>query len=321
MRLVEILVVGGDRDALLPHVAFHLHAGVDAVVVGAEPDDREALAPFVASGRVRIVERPPGGDERAWRDALAEVAARELEADWVLDARADEFWWPRGATLKDPLEAMPQRYGIVQGLVRLFVPGGSAERFWQRMTRRQTLEPPAEPEPLPWALRPLFRADQRLRVHEGDSAGRIPLRAWYPFEVLTYPLRTVEQAERALAGREPRSTLDDEAKQAQRAGTLADSFGRIGHGRPLVDDTRVRDVLASLAGPSGSFALVEGESSPFRPPDLVDDAAYAVECAAVGEVDLPRLERYVSELEGRVAWLEQRFWPRLLRRITSLARR
>jgi hypothetical protein len=51
----------------------------------------------------------------------------------------------------------------------------------------------------------------------------------------------------------------------------------------------------------------------FRTPDIVDDAAYAVECAAVGEVDLPRLEEYVTELEQRVGWLEQRFWPRLLR--------
>jgi len=40
------------------------------------------------------------------------------------------------------------------------------------------------------------------------------------------------------------------------------------------------------------------------------DAAYAVECAAVVRVDLPRLEQYVSELEQRVGWLEQRFWPR-----------
>jgi hypothetical protein len=83
--------------------------------------------------------------------------------------------------------------------------------------------------------------------------------------------------------------------------------------RPLVTDTRARDVLAALAA--------DADPPPFRPPDLVDDAAYAVECAAIGEVDLPRLERYVGELEGRVAWLEQRLWPQLLRRVTALIRR
>ena len=95
----------------------------------------------------------------------------------------------------------------------------------------------------------------------------------------------------------------------------------LGRTRPLVTDTRARDVLASLAGPSGSFDVEDADVAPFRVPDLVDDAAFAVECAAIGEVDLPRLERYVGELEGRVAWLEQRLWPRLLRRVTALTRR
>ncbi len=146
----------------------------------------------------------------------------------------------------------------------------------------------------------------------------MPLRAWYPFEVLTFPLRDVEQATRAVADRDSRSTLEEEARQAT---ALGDAFDRLGRARPLVKDTRARDVLASLAGPPARSPSRTPDAAPFRAPDLVDDAAYAVECAAVGEVDLPRLERYVGELEGRVAWLEQRLWPRLLRRVTALTRR
>ena len=48
--------------------------------------------------------------------------------------------------------------------------------------------------------------------------------------------------------------------------------------------------------------------SRFQVPDVVDDAAYAVECAAVGEVDFPARGE-VAELEQRVAWLEERLWP------------
>jgi hypothetical protein len=317
VRLVEILVVGDDRDALAPHVAFQFHGGVDAVVAGVDADDAESLAvlePHVPSGRVQAVGRPAGAAEDALRDELARVAVREHGADWILDARADELWWPRGSTLKDPLEAMPPRYGIVQGLVRLFVPAAGDGPFWERMTERLSLEPPAEPEPLEWALRPLYRADQRLR---SDHGGRVPLRAWYPFEVLTFPLRDAEQATRALARRPSRSTLDEEARQVQ---SPTDSFAAVGRGRLLVVDTRARDVLGALAGPGGTFDA-SGAAAPFRSPDLVDDASFAVECAAVGEVDLPRLERYVSELEGRVAWLEQRLWPRLVRRVARLVRR
>jgi hypothetical protein len=111
----------------------------------------------------------------------------------------------------------------------------------------------------------------------------VPLRAWYPIEVLQFG--------------------------ATAAHSSTDS---------LVTDTRLRDALRALqeAMPDGrGFALPrEGVSAlAFRTPDVVDDAAYAVECAAVREVDLPRLEEYVTELEQRVGWLEQRFWPRLLR--------
>jgi hypothetical protein len=51
---------------------------------------------------------------------------------------------------------------------------------------------------------------------------------------------------------------------------------------------------------------------------VVDDAAYAVECAAVGEVDLLRLDRHIRELEARIAFLEAQLWPRVLRLLSRL---
>jgi hypothetical protein len=81
----------------------------------------------------------------------------------------------------------------------------------------------------------------------------------------------------------------------------------------LVEDTRLRDALQALR--NGDTSLT------FRFPDIVEDARYAAECAAVGEVDLPKLEQYVTELEQRVEWLEQRFWPRVLRRLARVGRR
>ena len=112
---------------------------------------------------------------------------------------------------------------------------------------------------------------------------RVPLRAWYPIEVLRYPRGRTARAivRRSTAG-------------------LADGS--------LVVDTRLRDALAS------------GISS-FPMPSIVDDSSYAVECAAVGEVDLVRLDRQIRDLELRIAELEARFWPRVRRMLRRLARR
>jgi hypothetical protein len=56
-------------------------------------------------------------------------------------------------------------------------------------------------------------------------------------------------------------------------------------------------------------------------PSVVDDASYAIECAALGEVDIVSLDRHISELERRIAALEARFWPTVRRKLRRLARR
>jgi len=264
MKLVETLVVRDEQgDVLTAHIAFHLAAGVDAVLLAAAGDVTvPELDPRVQVERFHAAEDP--------RTRLARKASTELGADWVLLAEPRDFWWPRGETLKDALDAIPVRYGAVQGLVREFAP---ASEGW--VPHRRAASPGGRP--LEQALRPLLRAAPDLDVEDVASRDRVPLRAWYPFEVL----------------RVPRSSDPEPAGE-------------------LVEDIRLRDAFEALAG---------GESLALRVPDLVDDAAYAVDCAAVGEVDLPRLEREVAELEARVIWLEQRLWPRLLRRLKRVARR
>ena len=52
------------------------------------------------SGHVRLI-REPGEDLRQneWVTRMARLAATEYGADWVINSDADEFWWPRGASL------------------------------------------------------------------------------------------------------------------------------------------------------------------------------------------------------------------------------
>ena len=113
VKLVSVVVPRDDADVLDAHLRFHLNAGVDHVLVGGDAGGDEIasiLAPYVQGGQV---ERVTG----TWRiSPRGDRARRGLGPP----ADADEFWWPRGESLKDVLAAIPPRYEIVQGLVRDF---------------------------------------------------------------------------------------------------------------------------------------------------------------------------------------------------------
>jgi hypothetical protein len=238
MKVVQTIAVASDTTELETWLAFHFAAGVDEIVLAGAQSADPRVHTIVAEAQ------------------LGKTAA-DLGADWVIDARPGEYWWPRGESLKDVLAPIPPRYTVVQALRR---------ELDGELKHRRSVEASGTGEPAAM-LRPIRRS--------GATTGEVPLRAWYPVEVL-----------------EAGAARNDEAA--------------------LVPDTRLHDALQAIRA---------GETHAFATPDIVDDAAYAVDCAAVGEVDLPRLEQYVTELEQRVGWLEQRFWPRMLRSASRLVRR
>jgi hypothetical protein len=163
---------------------------------------------------------------------------------------------------------------------------------------------------LQWLLVPVMRAPSGHQRSSNRLPAGQPLRAWYPIEVLT-----------VMSGNEPevravRPADDGEADALVAAGALA-------------HDERLRRTLAALRRDGARqdrrryLVPAERESEPklFTVPDIVDDAAYAGECADVGEVDLDKIDRYITELEHRIAWLERRLWPRVRRKLAATLRR
>ena len=69
-------------------------------------------------------------------------------------------------------------------------------------------------------------------------------------------------------------------------------------------DTGLRDMLRGLRDEGGGHFALPIEGKPrlaFPAPTVVDDASYAIECAAVGEVDLVRLDAQIRELNSSVS--------------------
>ena len=351
MTLVMTLLARDEIDIVEEWLAFHLNAGADVVIA---TDNRsadgttEVLERYARSGHVHLI-REPGEDLRQneWVTRMARLAATDYGADWVINSDADEFWWPRGASLSDVLGAVPARYGTVGAFLRVFCPRPGEGDFAERMTVRfSALAPINDPASLYKPIRKVVhRGHPEIELTRGNHAlvdsPFAPLRGWYPIECFHFPLRSVAQcAHKARLQGEafekhiarPPTAYHAEMYEALRSGTMEDYYEALvvsdeelqrgrAEGR-LVVDTRLRDALRELRDESGAVApRGRGSGLRFPLPTLVEDAEYAVEAATLGEADVVRLQRRLDELEQRLQTVEQRLPRRLVRKLTRSTQR
>jgi Glycosyl transferase family 2 len=344
MKLVMTLVVRDESDIIDAQIAFHLHAGVDFVLAsdnGSEDGTVEILERYERAGVLgltRVGSGPIRQDE--WVTRMARTAASELGADWVLNSDADEFWWPRGGSLKELLGAVPARYGVVRACWRHFLPRpDDGSPFYERMTARlRTPTPPGEKSSIYHVHQKIaHRADPAVTVafgnHTAYGEGLEPLRGWHPIEILHFSHRTFEQMERkSRFGRgipQPLVTPDRLAMwDAEREGRLREYFDsfilrdenverEVATGRVAID-TRLRDVLRGLRDEAGAFRVPVDGAAPlsFPRPDASDDGAYAAETALLADIDAAvRAEERVASFERRLERLERGSVSRLRHRL------
>ena len=206
MKLVMTLLARDEAEVVESWLTFHLNAGADFVIA---TDNRsvdgttDVLERFAREGHVHLI-REPGEDLRQneWVTRMARLAATDFGADWVINSDADEFWWPRGASLRDVLAAISPRYGTVGAFLRVFVPRPDGDdAFYERMTVRfSALAPINDPASLYKPIRKVVhRAHPEISVTRGNHAlvgsPFAPLRGWFPIEVLHFPLRSLAQCE------------------------------------------------------------------------------------------------------------------------------
>jgi glycosyl transferase family 2 len=348
VKVVMTLLVRDERDIVEEHLAFHLAAGVDEVIVtdhASSDGTEDVLARYERDGRVRVLREPDGPfRQREWVTRMARLAAVEHGADWVINSDADEFWWPRGRSLREVLAAVPRRYGVVQSLVRHFVPmADDGQPFFERMTFRLRPTAPINDPANPWRpyRKVVHRASADVVLVEGGHAVRSddlqPLRGWYPIECLHFPLRSPAQVERKghawgaavekfyATSAVPRSAGtayhaiqhdaavrgDADAYFHSLALDSADISGGIEAGL-VEEDVRVRDALRALAGGAGSLELPR--------PTTLETASFAIDAAVLGEADVIRTQRWLDDLERRVGRLERTVPARLERRLREIAR-
>ena len=322
------LVVRDEADILDAHLRYHLSAGVDFVIATdhrSKDGTTEILESYERAGALRLI-REDGEFARQseWQTSMARLAATEYGADWVINSDADEFWWPRGGSLRDVLGTVPPSYGIVRGLVRNFAPRrADAESFSERMTVRLANPAPINDPATPFrpVVKVAHRGHQDVVVRDGSHrvfglTGQ-RLDSWFPLEVLHFPLRSEEQCARKYRktwtgwAENVRGDLA-RARQASDKGRenpiwdrVALDYSDVESGLAdgsLVSDVRIRDVLRSLHSKSdASRAEARGPSLPL--PTRAELDAHAFEVAVFEEAELIRCQRWADELEARVSRL------------------
>jgi hypothetical protein len=338
VQLALTLLAKNETDVIDANIAYHLGAGVDFVVAtdnGSTDGTLEILERYEREGVLHLI-REPSTDFRQgeWVTRMARLAA-ERGAGWVINADADEFWWPRAGDLKEVLERLPERYGVVHGVWRPFVArpdDGShfAERMTVRLSMQAAINDPTNP------FRPARKATHRahpgVRVRDGnhdvEGAPLVTLHGWYPLEVFHLPLRSRAQVETKYAGGARRGLrfVPDEDRLDAAADPLVVDDAELQRGLAenlLVEDTRLRDALRTLAGaaPLPAGAEFRRETLVFPRPSVVDDALFAVEAAVVSQADDVRVRRQVDDLERRVQTLESQVGARVQRLLERVLRR
>jgi glycosyl transferase family 2 len=310
MKLVQTLVVRDEADIVDVQIRYHLNAGVDFVVatdhqsVDGTTDILESYAREGVLRRIAVTDEVMR--DGPWRTRMARLAAMEHGADWVLNTDADEFWMPRGGTLKEVFGSVPESHGVVFALSRHFVPRPDDERsFAERMTIR--VSPPAaihDPtSPYRPHLKAAHRADPAITISFGSHTVSSPrwraLHNWHPADVLHFPFRSLEQWEnkgaRRARGDKPLGQYVT-AVRAKESGRSATRFLAL-----VVDDAMLEQGLAE-----GSLRLDTRLRDTLRESAVSDvaDATVVSDSVAVRDADIVRLRRYLDRMAVRVGALE-----------------
>jgi hypothetical protein len=326
MKIVMTLLAWNEADIVDAHLAFHLNVGVDFVVAidnGSDDGTTEILESYARDGFVDLTRQAGDLQQAEWQTRMARRAAAEFGADWVINSDADEFYWPRGGTLKDVLSAVPARYGSVRGMLRNFAPRPHGDDFFaERMTVRVCNPGAEDNSPYSPRFKAVHRGDPRVKVLAGSNRvlvrGLDPIPGWYPIDVLHFPTRSLghftEKYLRwwALAP----SRFREAVHEAHRRGAQREFYESyvvdddalakgLGDGT-LAIDTRLRDAMRSLRAQSP------------RPLTFSDDAvdtAYLAEFARLEDGDPhAHAHRRAEDLEARLAAIERRRIKAFMRR-------
>nr|NQU91219.1 glycosyltransferase family 2 protein [Bacteroidota bacterium] len=205
MKLILTLLVRDEADIIRENILFHLNQGIDFIIAtdnNSVDDTAEILRDFQKRGVLHyIFENEDDYSQSEWVTRMARMAINQYCADWVINADADEYWWPVRGNLKQTLEVIQDNINILQFERADFVPVEDENRpVFERMIykRRESFNH------LGRQLMPkvCHRALKDVIVGQGNhtilSPAGIPVTKSGVVEIFHFPMRSYAQFENKI---------------------------------------------------------------------------------------------------------------------------
>ena len=178
-RIIMTLLVKDEEDIIAANLEFHHRMGVDGfVVTDNNSTDRtpEILEEYKRRGWIlQIIKEPATGyEQKRWVDRMIWIAKTTYGADWIINADADEFWFPTSGSLKQ--EAVTTRANVIAcNLTSVYPVDGEQWYEWRQTVQQPEIAPEDIPPLHKYSIfskidqpKVMHRADGYLQIHMGN---------------------------------------------------------------------------------------------------------------------------------------------------------
>ncbi len=208
MKLVLTLLVRDEVDIIRQNIEYHLNAGVDFIIItdnGSVDGTADICSKFVDKGVAELIIEPPVDfSQFKYVSQMANMAVVDYNADWVINADADEFFVPKTSNnLKTELSKISSEHSIVSIKRHDFVPiKRQYSSFDPRLfPYRKSISLNLAGKPLPPKV--IHRAAANIQVSQGNHTvsghGLYKKTDSVGIEIFHYPIRSYKQFKTKVA--------------------------------------------------------------------------------------------------------------------------
>ncbi|MGN0062219.1 MAG: glycosyltransferase family 2 protein [Alloprevotella sp.] len=141
IRLGMTLLVKNEADILETNLRFHRAMGVDFFIVtdnNSTDATPEIIERYQQKGWIKayIRETDSGYEQKKWVDRMTWMEKRKYDADWIINADADELWYAPSGSLKHEMAAAGLHNVLRCQPLNVYPEEGKPLQEWNRVIRQ-----------------------------------------------------------------------------------------------------------------------------------------------------------------------------------------